>query len=288
MSAAELALKCSSLTGNSLFSFWANNNCPNAYAAIINSSPGYTYNQQNTSLVILLVNELFGNYLSTNKITNDVTDPKYNPFQNVLENLCTDPSLPGVCSDFQSVFCSVPRSQVSTSPVLTNFCGCIIPPDPTYMKYTNNASCDPLCRRAETSQKADITTGNLITCPEDVCVIDDITINISNSQVKGGINITSFCPSCNGSCSCIVSGINVSKTLSDVGVGSTNIDQFCSGSSVCITQDTNGNITNTQSCSQAASKIPIPGSTVSLTIGIVVILIIFLVIFIIIWTIRNK
>jgi len=274
-------------SGSNLFNYWQTHNCPASYAQAINTPPttgttgttgALVYNPRAQEEMQGKVVELFNTYFITNDLTDDVTSPRYNNFQNTLLDLCINPILPGICSQFLSTYCSqFTRTQAINSPNLTNFCGCYVPPDPNYLKLTlaspqcligssgctagctagntgctGQPSCDPLCHRALTSHKSYQPTGSLITCPQNICVIDDVIINADQSNVPGGINFTTVCSGCGGAgggpgCLCIVSGINISSTTSQIGVG-TNFNQFCGSSSICIVQDTQGNIITSGSC----------------------------------------
>lgn len=261
---------CSGAIGNgtTLFNYWYNNNCPAAYGQLINTSSDgrLEYNPEAQLLAQCYVNDLFNTYSSTNKITDSVLSPDYDPFQNTLLDLCIDPTLPGICGKYLNNFCPSDRNTVIESPILTNFCGCYTPPDETYLQYTlasnectigssgctagctagntgctGQPACDPLCHRALTSQKAYQPTGNIITCPQKICVIDDVTITANESTVSGGINFNTVCPGCVGGdgCLCIVSGTNISSTMSQIGVGP-NFNFFCGQNSVCIVEDSQG------------------------------------------------
>lgn len=272
--------------GTNLFNYWQENDCPTAYSQAINTFSDCTlqYNSTNQALIQNQVVNLFNTYFETNTITDDVTSTQFNIFQDTLLSLCIDPTLPGICGEFLNNYCNggsgftgFTRDQVNNSPILINFCGCYTPPDPTYLQYTlgspecnlgisgctagctagntgctGQPACDPLCHRALTSQKANNQTGFIITCPQTICVIDNTTINVTNSTVPGGVNFNTVCPGCGGSsggdgCLCIVSGENVSSTVSQIGVG-TNFNQLCGANSVCIVEDSSGNIISQSSC----------------------------------------
>lgn len=305
-------------SGQTLFNYWNTHNCPAAYRQLINSIPGCTgtcsgilqYNATSQLKAQCYVNNLFTTYLAdgTYKITDSIFPADgYNPFQNTLLDLCIDPTLPGVCGQFLSGgFCPSDRNSVIPSPVLTNFCGCYTSPDPDYLQYTlgspecnigstgctagctagntgctGQPACDPLCHRALTSHKAYQPDGNIITCPQKICVINDVTINATNSEVQGGINFNTVCPGCagptNDGCLCIVSGENISSTMSDIGVGP-NFNFFCGASSVCLVEDSQGNIISATGCSGIDfGTLPVESFPVHPNYGILVIIIIVLI-----------
>lgn len=298
-------------SGTQLFNYWLENNCPSAYSQAINTSPSgvLEYNPDAQAQVQEKVVQLFNTYFITNTITDDVTSPTYNNFQNTLLSLCVNPTLPGICTQFLNQYCSqFTRDEANNSPVLIDFCGCYVPPDQTYLQYTlgspecnegvsgctsgctagntgctGQPACDPLCHRAMTSQKANNETGFIITCPQTICVIDDVTINVTESEVPGGINFNSVCSGCGGpsggdGCLCIVSGVNISATMSQIGIG-VNFNQFCGPDSVCLVEDSSGNIISEGGCSQInPSNISVPSYPSTPNLGIVLILVFVLVI----------
>ena len=268
------------ISGTDLFNYWELNNCPAAYSQAINTSTGGTlqYNPVAQQAMQNNVVRLFNTYFRTNQLTDDVTSPFFNPFQFTLEALCTDPTLPGICGEFLTGYCPrYSRADAVNSPTVTNFCGCYVPPDPDYLRFTlgsqecligstgctagctagnlgctGQPACDPLCHRALTSQKAFQPTGAIITCPQNICVIDDVVISASQSRIQGGINFNSVCSGCGGAsgadgCLCVVQGGNISATMAQIGVG-TNFNQLCGGSSVCLVEDNAGNIISEGGC----------------------------------------
>lgn len=333
MSFMEIVNNCSGAigSGTQLFNYWKENNCPAAYAQLINtnSTGQLQYNPVSQQLAQDKVVQLFNTYFQTNTITDDVTSPSYNNFQNTLLQLCIDPTLPGICSQWLQGYCNgttglnpscqinnltckgFSRAQISNSPTLINFCGCYTPPDPIYLKYTlgspgcqigtgctagctagntgctGQPACDPLCHRALTSQKAYQPNGTIITCPQEICAIDDATINVTNSTVPGGINFNTVCSGCGGpsggdGCLCIVSGVNISATFSNIGIGE-NVNEFCSGSSVCIVEDSSGNIISEGGCTginPVNAGIPQYSNLPNLGILFIIILLVLLILFI--------
>jgi hypothetical protein len=287
--------------GTTLFDYWEENDCPQAYSDFINWTDGnLAYNPDRQATAQNDVVDLFNTYFETNTLTDDVTSPEYNNFQNSLLSLCIDPTLPGICGEFLDSYCAqFSREQAINSPTLTNFCGCYVPPDPLYLELTTpanctgptgctgNAACDPLCRPAQTSKRAIDETGEILTCPLNVCVIDDVVINAQQTNIEGGINFYSVCAGCGGAsggdgCLCIVAGVDVSATMSNVGVGD-NFDQFCGSNSICVVEDDNGNVVSQEQCSNFQfGQIPVGAQNVPPDWGIILIIVLFLVIVVII------
>lgn len=293
-------------SGSRLTDYWRLNDCPNAYAQFINTGPSGTleYNPAQQLIAQEKVAQLFNTYFITNTLTDDVTSPSFDVFQNTLLSLCTDKTLPGICNQFLTSYCvgatGFTRQQVINSPTLTNFCGCYIPPDQNIVQFTKGTpqcaigatgctgctggtgttgtcvslpACDPLCHRALTSQKAFQPTGNIITCPQTICAISGVTINAKQSNIPGGINFNTICSGCGVSCACIVSSTNINVTFSQIGVG-TNFGDFCGSNSVCIVEDSFGNIISATGCTGInPSNLPIPVFATKPNAGIIFIMI---------------
>lgn len=252
-------------TGGLLFDYWINNDCPSAYAQGMNTLSNGMLGYNPTAQLVMQgqVSKLFDTYFVTNSITDDVTSSSYNSFQRTLLELCLNPTLPGICDAALTSYCSpFNRDQVLNSPIKTDFCGCYVPPDPVYLSYTlgspgclvgtgctagckatdpgctGQPACDPLCHRALTVQKAYQPTGNVISCPQSICVIADAIVNVDSTTIPGGINFNNYCSGCNNGsgCLCVVSGTNISLTAAQVGLG-VNFNQFCGPGSICLLEN---------------------------------------------------
>jgi hypothetical protein len=154
------------------------------------------------------------------------------------------------------------REEVLNNQSLTSFCGCYVEPDKRFIDNiwvtpgclnnipeekcetcppndrkgcVNNPTCDSLCHRANTSQRATVNNGQFITCPQNICAINDVTIDIINSVIGGGINFNSICGGCDkkNGCLCVISGLNINQTMSNIGVG--NLNNLCE-TSYCINE----------------------------------------------------
>ena len=262
-------------SGSALFEYWCQFSCPQTYSIALNTNSNGLLGYNSANLPILQQNilQLFNTYNSTNSITDNISAPGYSTFQNELLNLCLNPQLPGICNEALTSYCTAfTRNQVAASPILRSFCGCYAAPDPTILSATQQPSCDPICNLASTVQKADATTGTFLTCPDNICVINNVTIDVANSNIPNGVNFSNICPACgsgsgiggggggsgsgsgstntgatgNNGCICVVAGANVSQQFSKVGV--INTTQYCSGASVCITEDSAGNIISSGPC----------------------------------------
>lgn len=128
-------------------------------------------------------------------------------------------------------------------------CGCHLPSS-QYSTWNNlgvdqvNVACDPLCLLPNVIPQ--YNNGTRASCTQNLCVLDNISIDIVNSQT-GNINFNTVCGNCSTSgtsgsnCRCVFSNINVFQSGSTV--GSINFAQNCG---TCSMPDPNnpGNFIN--------------------------------------------
>lgn len=267
------------LSGTALFAYFRANDCPAVFASILNTRPDGTsgYNPANLPQIQGDVKTLFNNYLTSNILTNNIADPRYNSFQNDLLQLCTDPRLPGVCEPFVQNYCKAySRSTIGNSPILASLCGCYTTPDPNYSKYAG-PECDPLCHRVNTIQRPN-GVGSVLRCSNTVCVIDDVAINLEQSIVHGGVNISQICPGCQGNslCVCIASSSDLSNLFTQAGIGN-QFQQLCGTQSVCL-QDTAAGPVSTPCANIVPTIAPVKENVSWIVIIIAIVVVIFVII----------
>lgn len=232
---------------------WEAENCEfEMYNYINDNNNVFSYNSQKMLETQRNMQRLFNTYLSQYEFTDNVTSPRFDPFQFTLAETCASQEIPGVCDLALKDLCSkYTRDEVSDSRILTNLCGCYVAPDPVTMGNTRNAACDVICNRASTARKINLDDGKPVTCEKNICAITDIIFNDVNSTVQGGINFNSLCSNCTGNkCRCIISGINISTLLSNIGVTDITFGQFCDNESVCAITDQANNVVNTGACAE--------------------------------------
>lgn len=159
----------------------------------------------------------------------------YSPFQDFLYNNVCCP-YPVLCQEgLNSVCARYTTQRLALNPTAITWCGCHLPAG-EYSKYVNNyqinKECTPMCNKAGVIPLTD--ANNIpIACNQGICLIDNVTINLLQSSVTGGINISQVCANCqsSGSCSCIIENSSFTAANSSLG---TNIDlsQTCT-SSIC-------------------------------------------------------
>ncbi len=242
-------VKLSENPNNQFFELWSEIGCHQALTTKISqnvSSNTVEYNPDNQATVENAMTDILNNYSQFYEFTDDTSSNSYSNFQYELLSICIDTAVPGVCDTFLNSYCSdVSREQATNDRFLTSLCGCYVPPDPTYLQYTTGneecleglpgcqacqgdgcfgqPACDPLCHRALTIQKANKDIGSIISCPQNVCVIDETNASVGNNSLSF-INVCTGCQEGDG-CICVV---NTPDDLSD------NVYSLCGPDSVYI------------------------------------------------------
>lgn len=155
----------------------------------------------------------------------------------MIYTICSN--TPGLCSDSLFNYCSSQSSQgLANNPEYVRWCGCYLQPD-QYSKYTSlygiPRECCPTCNMKGTVPLPSPDGITAKVCMQSSCIIDDITINISNSTV-GGINFSQACNSCSAAgsvCTCLLSDISITAVQSNI--NNINLGQNCSAT-VCYGQ----------------------------------------------------
>lgn len=216
----------------------------------------------------------------------DLSGDAYKMHREHLENLLTlCETYPGVCSEKLDDLCiyhkakgfgpQKPMTRGDVATAYANFnssnnnrnivtaCGCHLP-ESEYKEYTDAGidigstnACDPICKLPGALPKYFNTLENNWqkgVCSQSLCVIDDVTINLINSNV-GNIDFNVTCSGCSadgsgGSCMCIFSDINVLSQASNISGINFNVD--CGGN--CYMADPITGI--------ADKKIDCPGSNI--------------------------
>lgn len=205
----------------------------------------------------IMMQELFSQY---QKLGYDVLArpgyPGYEPasiMSTRLFNMCT--AAPIACqASLSSQVCPViTAAEVQTDGYTRGWCGCHMSPE-QYTKYTKfsiDVSCTPFCAAQNVIPIATSLKGSR-TCEQNICIIDDVTIQIINSEV-GSINISNICRGCGDSssvpknssttirstCNCQIGDANVRVINSRVGTssnGQINVTQDCQGTLSCFKQ----------------------------------------------------
>ncbi len=181
-----------------------------------------------------------------------------------LSNICTNYTYNDVLSAYQNY---LNASDKTTAEAVANknlyqACGCHLQPE-QYGKWSNlgvSTTCDPVCMIP--GVVPEWTAAGPKQCEQNLCIIDNVKIDIINSNA-GDITFNEVCGGCgnNGSgCRCVFSGINVFESGSSV--GNINFSQNCGGS--CQIPDANnpGNFIPINCATGIPTgNVPIGGST---------------------------
>lgn len=155
------------------------------------------------------------------------------PYWSVIAQICTEN--PSVCdlslknevcknvtrADIEGVYAKMGVKNISLMEKnMAALCGCHLP-DKEYDKYKNAgivdvgayASCDPLCKMSGAIPRT--ADGHPQQCEASICIIDDVVINIINSDVND-INFSQVCPGKKQS-TCMIGDMKIFDQGSHVG-----------------------------------------------------------------------
>lgn len=120
------------------------------------------------------------------------------PMYNVIKRVCMkDPAL---CSDSLKNVCSkITEDDIIKNISALEWCGCYMNDD-QYKKYTDfynvNKECTPFCNRDNNIPLTD-ELGSVKICQQNICIMDDISIKLSNVISGGGkLNFNQVCSGC--------------------------------------------------------------------------------------------
>ena len=260
--------------------FWTGNTCQNAFQSMIYTTQtgGVGFNQTNLLTAQGMLDGVFSSYLADGYQLTVPNADGYNVFQEVLLDTCQ--KSPGLCDSALQQFCTnqptgpypnlacgtncLDRDILAQNAGLLSFCGCWAPPpvETQVNNISNNQAlsvlkqypaCDPICNRIENVKKGD-GMGNSQTCPnQTVCVIDQTTINVAQSNLGPGqqISFSQICPcSNNGVCTCIIAGTNLVDTMNQSNL-QVQINQVCGPDALCLQENDQGGIPIPVNCQTA-------------------------------------
>lgn len=200
------------------------------------SAAALTYVQQ-------MMTRLFEKYYSVGLQITDPDMPGYSPFQERILQL-SNMFPAGARPYLSNTLCiNKTREDISTRETreLLKFCGCNLQLD-QYQTTANliggvDIPCDPVCNTANTVPLTD-GAGRALRCTKGVCIIDNVSLDIIDSTVRGDITINQLCSNCEQGCNCVISDLDINTDGSIVG-GKINVNQDCENVS-CYTTDQYG------------------------------------------------
>ncbi len=208
-------------------------------------SPDISYSADGLIWTQKLMDKVFLKYAEAGFVIGTLPgQPGYHPFQDFLyENICQP--FPGACESALQRLCAVYNNEtLSNNPAASNWCGCHLTDD-NYSTYVNRyqitKQCTPLCNRPLTIRSTD-QNGKSVNCNSTVCLIDNVTVAMMKTDVRGSINISQYCGQCDSgpgssaSCSCIVENLTVVEIGDTIG-GDQVISQKCGSNIQCTTVD---------------------------------------------------
>lgn len=274
-------------TNESLQDAWGSYQCQSLYESLLGGAfPGQDrgYNTDNLKRV---TRDMYGTLQTAFGVDgslfnpNDVSDAS---FQGTLLNTCrSEAIIPGTCDNYVcNVLCpKYTYDQMSDTPGVALWCGAYIPPNSnevdTYYEGVNPSQVSPQnvagdgnpdvgiipcfpMYRASGVQLFQPTTAEKYVCNNEVCIIDDVSIDASQNSNANSASFTQICPGCTANpetlCECIISSSDGPDAMEELGI-STTYNQFCGDNSVCYTIEPNGTLTPTD-CGTFATQ---PGST---------------------------
>ena len=99
--------------------------------------------------------------------------------------------LPDLCSN-------ITTEDIIKTPEALKWCACHMPKE-QYEEYSNRygipKECTPMCNRLGIIPSIDVN-GERKFCQDNTCIIDDNNINLTNSEISGGVNFNQLCPGC--------------------------------------------------------------------------------------------
>lgn len=222
------------------------------------SSAGFTYAKE-------LLEKTLERYTKEGFILGSMPGtPGYNPFQEILySDICC--RFPSLCSSALGKTCAnYTAQQLSYNIPASNMCGCYLSNN-EYQKYVNefqvNIECTPLCNRPGTIPLSN-PDGSAVRCRQDVCIIDDLAINLTTTNITGDINITQMCANCSdnssydsrasASCNCNIDANTINVTGNEI--GNINISSTCTSTNCTVTNPNTGLI-DTIPCSLIPSQL---------------------------------
>lgn len=183
------------------------------------------------NLVSKVVEELAARGL---RIPSTIGDVTYTPFQESF--MLMSVSAPGIITDALkfTVCAGYTAETISYNTTLTQLCGCYLSED-QYSRYTDvygvNKECTPTCTIPGGVRLVNEDGYTTRTCDQDVCVIDNININLGNNN--SDTDFSQICGGCgpDASCRCFISGLTIDAANGLI--GNIDISQGCGSETIC-------------------------------------------------------
>ena len=195
--------------------------------AVLNDSP--IVNAQGLQWVQSLMNGVNSRYNSDGLSLGATPGSQgYNSFQNLIYGMMYN--YPGIGQDILNNLCTLQTTnRLTLDASLLPWCGCYMPNE-QYAQFQDefqiNKECSPTCNVNVTIKPVSPDDTTTITCQQNVCLMDNNTINLINSSVSNNINFTQVCGSCQSSgCQCIISDTTIDAIQSSL--QNVNLQEQC-------------------------------------------------------------
>lgn len=199
-------MSCSDLTN---FKTWSENECLKYWT---------TASQQQWD-------ELFNQYFP------DGVPNQFNPQQDLIIELCRIGSNGAKCRSSLLKLCKSFSADDMINPNYRRMCGCYL----DTVNYSTDIPrvCQKLCSASGNipyfSSDAQL---NPSSCVGNYCIIDRVSLNITNSQI-GDISFQQACPYCPSGTACFCVVNDVDYVITNSSVGRLSISENCAGQSIC-------------------------------------------------------
>lgn len=161
--------------------------------------------------------------------------PKKDPMIKTFANKCSENI--GLCDVYLDRVCkNVTSKDLNNDPDLSRLCGCFMQDKEYAMPGIIPVECNGKCginaviggvTRSQYNSKTNSVDPLL--CKQSTCVIDDVSINLANSNLDGKISFNQLCGGCpSGTCTCVFSNIDINSVNSKID-GNINFEQSCGG-----------------------------------------------------------
>jgi hypothetical protein len=163
------------------------------------------------------------------KFLQDYGDKPLSDMSNIFLSYCQQTG--GVCNGNLISYCQSAANIDKEDNINSYLCGCIAPPSIKEGQPGFAPECYYSCQRQNVIPVFNINNGDIITCNDSVCIIDNVTSNLSSS-----LTVEQSCGECTlGQCRCTISGKPLKTVLSSIS-NVQDILSFCS-STRCFDND---------------------------------------------------
>lgn len=220
--------------------FYNSNQCsnvipvPNLSLSTCNVRYDNLYSAEGMYTAKLLMQDVLNNYHNQESLF------KNNDFTNLIFNNVCCP-FGGVCDIGLDDICASVNTQVlESNPSLTKWCGCHLTLE-NYQNYSTMYNipqeCTPMCNKDGVVGFGG-PDGNAIACERNICLIDNVSLNLTNTKVGDSVDFNQVCGACTGgNCYCVISNTTVNLNDSTVGGRVIPVNNNCSN----VSCNTNNN-----------------------------------------------